>query len=158
MGTTKNSQGLSAAVEFIQDPRFDLDALEEIQVLNPGFEFPLDPTTGITLLDILELPPEDVPDVFSDRNTRQSTILNSTDLFRCDPNTRDLVPIDCSTCAKNPSAAVPDWRELVSDSIFFDQRRCTYSIVLDTGIEGIPSNDFVIQLLKTRGLKLILEF
>ena len=161
MGTTKNSQGLSAAVEFIQDPRLDLDALEEMQVLGPGFEFPLDPTTGITFEDILEAPPEDVPDVFSTDNTsgsgKNGNILSKSDLFRCDPNTRDLIPIDCSTCAKDPTAIVPDWRELVSDSIFFDQRRCTYSVVLDTGIEGIPTSDFVAELLKIRGLKLILE-
>ena len=163
MGFTTNEKGFKAASEFIQRPRVDLDALEDAsnenagQVLGSGFDIPLDPLSGITLDDIFETPDDDVPWVYETENPR-SDVLRKSDLFRCDPSTQDLVPIDCSTCQRNPLAFVPDWTTLPDNDIFFDGKRCTYSVVLDTGIVGIPTNNFVIELLKARGLTEILEF
>ena len=162
MGFVTNEKGFQAASEFIQRPRIDLDALEDAannanQVLGTGFNIPLDPLSGITYDDILESPPEDVPWIYETENPR-SDVLKKTDLYRCDPDTQDLVPIDCSTCQRNPLAFVPDWTALPDNDIIFDGKRCVYSIVLDTGVIGIPTNSFVIELLKSRGLLEVLEF
>ena len=153
MTNTRNNLGFEAKVEYSKASFLDqlpsgLDGLDTIGAINPFNDPPifLTPRDGLLLTPLALQTPEDFTDT-----------LKTSDLIFCEKPDYFLNSEDCPTCVRNPISFVPDWRRLSENEDFFNGKECKYSVVIDTGVKGLPTDEAEIRELKIKGINSLLN-
>ncbi len=155
MTDTKNNLNFRAKVEFSKAAFLDevpadfanynpIDDAGEL-IFNTPRQLPL-PTDDLRFTPLNLQAPEEPTDN-----------LKTSDLIFCERASFPFNTDDCPTCANDPLAFVPDWRRLGEPYSFQNNKECKYSVVVDTGISGLPEDPSEIQQLKIKGIELLLE-
>lgn len=108
------------------------------------------------LLDLVSTPGTLIPSILNRANEEPNNLTTKNFLF-CEPQAPVvLLKDDCPTCVKDPTVITVDWKIKENGFEFFNQKECRYSIVIDTGLIGMPSENDKDYYIK-KGIELLIR-